>query len=105
MQAGLLQEIILIERNHLHRNEFGEEQTVWELHTQTRARVDWKAGNNIIENDERVFTRQLNFIIRYYHDIRDTDRIIWRGRKYRVLYIEEHKHEQRKIITAELINE
>ena len=105
MQAGLLNEVIRIERNHLHKNEYGEETQVWELHTHTRARIDWKGGDNTIQNDERVFTRQLNFIIRYYHDVRNSDRIIWKWRKYRILYIEEHKHEQRKIVFTELINE
>lgn len=96
---------IIIERNHIHKNEYGEEQTVWRAHIDTRAQIDWKGGNNVIENGERVFTRSLTFIVREYHDIRETDRIIWDGKKYRISYIEPHKYEHRQIIAAELIDE
>ncbi len=105
MQAGLLNEIILIERNHLHRNSYGEEQSAWELHIKTRARIDFRGANNVIENDERVFTRSLTFIVRIYHDIRNDDRIIYNSQKYRIMSIEKRKNEMRQIITAELINE
>lgn len=105
MRAGLLNEPIIVERSHIHRNEYGEEQTVWECHINTRAQVDWKGGNNTFENDERVFTRSVNFVVRSYHDIRPLDRIIWKAEKYRILHIEPRKKEQRQIITAELINE
>lgn len=105
MRAGLLKYPIIVERSHLHKNSYGEEQTVWEHHIQTRAQIDWKGGNRSIENDERVFTRSLNFIVRIYHDIRESDRIIWKSDKYRILHIEPRKKEQRQIITCELINE
>lgn len=105
MRAGLLKYPIIVERSHIHKDEFGAENTIWECHIRTRAQVDWKGGDNIIENDERVFTRSLTFIVRHYHDIRETDRIIWKAEKYRILHIEPRKKEQRQIITAELINE
>lgn len=105
MRAGLLNEPIIVERSHIHRNEYGEEQTVWECHINTRARVDDNGGNNTFENDERVFTRSLTFTVRIYHDIRNLDRIIWDGKKYQIQYIEKRKKEHSQIITAELINE
>lgn len=105
MRAGLLKYPIIVERNHIHKNEYGEEAQVWECHIQTKAHIDWKGGANTIENDERVFTRSLTFIVREYHDIKDSDRIIWEGKKYRILHIEPRKYEHRQIITAELINE
>ncbi len=105
MRAGLLNEPIVVERQHIHRNEYGEEQSVWECHISTRAAVDWKGGTNTFENDERVFTRSLTFIVRIYHDIRNDDRIIYNSQKYRIMSIEKRKNEMRQIITAELINE
>lgn len=105
MQAGRLQYPIIVERSHLHKDQYGAETQVWECHINTRAAVDWKGGNRTIENDERVFTRSLNFIVRIYHDIRESDRIIWEGKKYQIQHIEPRKYEQRQIITAELINE
>lgn len=105
MQAGLLQESIIVERPHVHKDSYGSETVVYRHHIATRARIDWKGGGRNVENDEIVFNRNLTFIVRYYHDIQDLDRIIWKGRKYRILFVEEHKREQRKIITAELINE
>lgn len=105
MRSGLLKYPIIVERSHIHKNSYGEEMTVWECHIQTRAQIDWKGGNRTIENDERVFTRSLNFIVRIYHDIRESDRIIWEGKKYQIQHIEPRKYEMRQIITAELINE
>lgn len=105
MRSGLLTEPIIVERSHIHKDEFGAENTIWECHINTRAQVDWKGGNNTIENDERVFTRSITFVVRSYHDIRPLDRIIWKAEKYRILHIEPRKKEQRQIITAELINE
>lgn len=105
MRAGLLNEPIIVERSHIHKDEFGAENTVWECHITTRAQVTWGGGNNVVENDERVFTRSITFVVRIYHDIRPLDRIIWKAEKYRILHIEEHKKEHRQIITAELINE
>lgn len=105
MNAGLLKYPIIIERSHLHRDEFGSESSVWECHIRTKARIDFKGANNIIENDERVFTRSLNFEVRYYHDIRESDRIIWDSQKYRIMGIEKRQYEQKQIITCELINE
>lgn len=105
MRSGLLKEPIIVERSHIHKDEFGAENTVWQLHIQTRARVDDKGGNNIIENDERVFTRSLTFTVRIYHDIRNLDRIIWDGKKYQIQYIEKRKKEHSQVITATLINE
>lgn len=105
MRAGLLKYPIIVERSHLHKNSYGEEQTVWECHIQTRAQIDFKSANRTIENDERVFTRSLTFIVRIYHDIRNEDRIIYDGEKYRILSVEKRKYEMRQIITAELINE
>lgn len=105
MRAGLLKYPIIVERNHIHKNEYGEEAQVWECHIQTKAQMDWKGGANTIENDERVFTRSVTFIVREYHDIKDSDRIVWEGKKYRILHIEPRKYEHRQIIEAELINE
>lgn len=105
MRAGLLKYPIIVERSHIHKDSYGAENVVWECHIQTKAQIDWKGGANTIENDERVFTRSVNFIVREYHDIKDSDRIVWEGKKYRILHIEPRKYEHRQIITAELINE
>lgn len=105
MRAGLLQESIVVERSHIHKDQYGAENVVWECHIRTKARVDDRGGNNTIENDERVFTRSLTFTVRIYHDIRNLDRIIWDGKKYQIEYIEKRKKEHSQIITASLINE
>lgn len=105
MRAGLLKYPIIVERSHIHKDQYSAENVVWECHINTRAEIQWKGGDNIIENDERVFTRSLTFIVRQYHDIKNSDRIIWEGNKYRILHIEPRKFEHRQIITTELINE
>ena len=59
----------------------------------TKARITYGSGNRANENNEIVFAYEVIFTIRIYHQIREDMRIIWKGKKYRILSIEVMKDE------------
>lgn len=106
MQSGILTEIIHIERLQTVNNEYGEIETeIYKPHIRTRANVKYNSIGRTEDNNELFFAQDVTFIVRIYHDIRDLDRILWNGGKYRILSIEKNKQFQQKIIHTELINE
>ena len=105
MQAGELNEIIYWESPDRKKNEYGEVKELWIFRAKTRSKVVQNGQNRTTENDEVVFNTSVQFIIRIYHKVEPTDRIVWEGKRYRITGIERQKPEQRQIINAELINE
>lgn len=106
MQSGILNEIIEIQRLKQSNNEFGEVETE-EYNTviRTRASVKYNNLNRVEDNSEIFFAQDVTFIVRIYNDVRNLDRIVWKGKKYRILSIEESRQFQQKTIHTELINE
>lgn len=105
MQAGLLTEVITIQQPIINQDGFGANSISWDNCIFTRASVNYNSGNRVNENNEIIFAYQVTFTVRVYHQINERMRIIWKGKKYRILSIELDKHKQRQIIRAELINE
>lgn len=106
MRAGALNEIITVEELKVIKNEYGEEQTTnYVKKFNTRAEVKYNSGQRIADNNELFFAYDLTFTIRYYHDITELDRIIWRGEKYRILSVERNRQWQMINLKCELINE
>ena len=106
MLAGRLNEIITIEKLKVIKNEYGEEQTDnYVKKFSTRAEVKYNSGQRITDNNELFFAYDLTFTIRYYHDITELDRVIWRGEKYRILSVERNRQWQMINLKCELINE
>ncbi|MDV3120789.1 phage head closure protein [Segatella copri] len=52
-----------------------------------------------------VFNYTKIFTIRYYHNIDEKDRILWKGKLYRILSVEPDRDKQSIIIRTELIND
>ena len=77
----------------------------WSKLIDTRAFVNYTSGNRMTANNEVVWSHQVNFTIRVYHQVNEKMRIIWKGKKYRILSIEEDKDKQKLTIRTELINE
>ena len=65
----------------------------------------WVTEIHLNENNEIVFAYEVIFTVRIYLQITERMRIIWEGRKYRILSIELSKQIQKLTIRAELINE
>ncbi len=105
IRAGLLTENILIERITYIKNIFGANEKKWIPHTNTRSIVKFNSGNQKIENNEIINSYSITFTTRNYHDIDEKMRIVWNGKKYRILSIFPDKHKQSIDIIGELINE
>ena len=106
MRAGLLSEVISVEKPVTITDEFGANYTKWETFIRkTKAQVTYTSGNRLNENNEIIFAYEVVFTVRIYHQIDERMRIIWKNIKYRILSLEENKHLQTLTIKAELINE
>lgn len=106
MQAGRLNEKISVERQTNSQTSSGFMRSdEWQTVIETRAEVKYQSGGRTDDNGELFFARDILFMVRFYHDIRNLDRIVWKDKKYRILEIEEQREIQRKIIRTELINE
>lgn len=105
MQAGLLKEVVTIQKPVVNQDGFGANDVNWSDLITTRASVGYNTGNRVNDNNEITFTYQVTFTVRVYHQINERMRIIWQGKKYRILSIELDKQKQRQTIRTELINE
>lgn len=106
MRAGLLSEVISVEKPVTYTNEYGANSTKWETFIgKTKAQITYTSGNRLNENNEIIFAYEVVFTVRIYHQINERMRIIWKNKKYRILSIEENKHLQTLTIKTELINE
>lgn len=105
MRAGLLTEIIKIFSKKLFKNETGEEEILEVLKRRCRARVSTETGQRTLENDEVTYSFLKTFHLRIHIDVCLLDIIEYKGKRYRILDIEEDRLIQEKTIRAELINE
>ncbi len=106
MVAGLLNEIIEIHSPILKENEFGEiEDNVYKRGFETKAQVIYKSGNTIIDNNEIFSEYKLQFIVRIYHKIKETDRVFFNDRFYQIESIEKSRQYQLQKLNCSLVNE
>jgi|WetSurMetagenome_2_1015567.scaffolds.fasta_scaffold382465_2 SPP1 family predicted phage head-tail adaptor len=106
MRAGLLRETITIQQPVIEKDEYGSGNNSWKDLIRTRAQVTYKSGDKINQNNEIINTNNIIFTIRSYHQINDTYRILYKGKKYRILFIKMESYNKQSItITAEIINE
>ena len=104
MRAGLLNEHIQIITPIINRNDYGEEETVWENKYSTRARLMHNSGKRTLTN-EIYYQYTKTFEVRYYVPITEFDRIIWNKKVYRIIDIEPNKEQQKITIVTELLND
>lgn len=105
MQAGILNNIITIQRPTIINDDYGANVIQYNNITTTRAFVKNNSGNRANENGEIVYNYIKSFTVRYYNDVRETDIIIWNNKKYRITDIDEYRDKQYKVINTELIND
>ena len=106
MRAGQLSSVIQVEKPEVVSDDFGANSLQWVNHIpKTRAKVTYSSGSRANENNEIIFVYEVIFTVRIYRSITERMRILWEGRKYRILSMEEDKERQQKIIKTELINE
>ena len=105
MQAGILRETFTVQHPTVVSYGYCDNTTTWTDLLTTRASVGYNNGNRVNENNEITFAYEVSFTMRVYHQINERMRIIWQGKKYRILSIELDKHKQKQTIRTELINE
>lgn len=91
MRAGLLTEPITFKKAVITKNQYGQEETYWDNHIVTRGNVKFNSGNRVTENNEIVNTYTVTFTVRSYHKLDEFMRILWKGKLYRILSIEEDR--------------
>ena len=105
MRAGLLNEIIEITRPVTTKNQYGEKELTYEPFYTTKARVVFGGGNRAQENGEILYNYSLSFEIYDYVKILDTDHILYEENEYRVLSVEHNKHQMKKVVRVEKVND
>lgn len=104
MIAGILTEQIQILKLIEKTNDFGEPMDFYEHSCTTRANVTPLSGGRTDDNHEIFYAHTYKFIVRRYVDVEDFDRILWKGKQYRILNIDDDRVYNQKIINAELVN-
>lgn len=105
MNAGRLNEVITVERAVIVKDEYGGDENQWKPILVIRSDVQFSSGARANENNEIVFNYNRIFTVRYYNQIKESDRIIWNNQKWRILYLNPDKQKQSLTIYTELINE
>lgn len=108
MKAGKLRYFIIIEELHTEKNEFGEEQnSEYSEKLRTRADIVNDSGNRVNDNGEIFYSYQKTFIVWDYFDdlIKETDRIIYKENKYRIITKDLDRENKLLYVKTELINE
>lgn len=106
MRAGLLTEwldVLTPRRNTI--NALGEQETEYSCFTHIRARDVSHRQSRVNENGQMWFPSTKIFEVRLYQDIKETDIIEWRGKKYRIIDIEVDRQQMCKRLTVDEINQ
>jgi len=105
MRAGLMKDIITIQRPVKGESEFSGVVSTYENYITTRADVTHLSGKRVMNASEVFLSSTVQFSVRYYHDIAYGMRILHKGSKYKITDINPVKSTQSIIITGELVNE
>lgn len=105
MRAGLMTDIIMIQRQVKSESEFSGSVTTYEDYIRTRANVTHLSGKLAKSGAEMFLSSTVQFTIRHYHDVSYGMIILHKGSKYKITDINPVKSTQSIIITGELVNE
>lgn len=105
MQAGRLTERITFYKLVKYKTETGSEDNYYQEDHHCRAKVTYTGGDRENENGDIFYSHHVIFEIRIGLDFNELYRIGWDGGMYRILCIEQDKHNQSTRIVCDLINE
>lgn len=105
MRCGLLKDKIDIYRPVTTQNDFGEMTQEYRPWYCTRSRVISNGGSRAITNNEVFYPYRKVFEIHQYVDVKETDIIHWKDKRYRILSIDLDRTQMKKVIMTELIDE
>lgn len=104
MRAGLLTETITFLTPTIIKNEFGASEATYTPTITTKARITYKSGSFVTENQEMIHDYVLEIIVRKYHQLSTNMLILYKNIKYRIISIDTTIRDQQKII-CDLYNE
>ena len=105
MQAGLFNKPITIFEPIDSINEYGERTIDWKRRYDTRANVVYASSARENQNSEEFFAYIVTFGVRSYVPVTERCQIEFRGKRFRIITIEERELQNDKLVIAELINE
>lgn len=105
MKAGILREKIDIYKPNISTTDYGNTKIEYVYYKSTRAAVDYVSGTKELVNDENFHTITKSFILRYYNDITEDDRIKYEDRFWKINSIKPNKYYNDKVVETELVNE
>ena len=105
MRAGLLNEMIKIQKPVEVETKYSGKVTEYQDYIMTKASVEHLSGRRTVSAGEIINDYSVRFKIRIYHKISPDMIIIHSGMKYRIQDINPERSKQSITITAEVINE
>lgn len=104
MRAGLLNELVEVWKPEV-TNQHGEQVTDYSFTFRCKARVLSANRSRSQEMGEVYYPMTRTIEVRMYQQIGDYDRIVMRGRTYRILSVEIDRSQQCKRMELEEVNE
>lgn len=107
MQSGRLRHRVKFYAKVTTRDDYGSSQDTWPTATIiTRCELRWTSGNRILENEEKIYTKNMEIIIRYRTGITETMRVQLdeTSDRYWINYIEELGYHEGLRIGIEKLN-
>ena len=105
MQAGRLTEIIYFYKLEKVKTNTGSEDNTYVKEHKCRAKVSYTGGDRVNENGDIFYSHNVIFEIRQGLDFNELYRIEWDGGMYRILCIEQDRHNQSIKIVCSLVND
>lgn len=108
MKSGKLNNFIIIEELRTITNEYGEEESsIYTEKIRCRADVRNDSGNRENDNGEIFYAYTKTFILYDYMDkyINEFDRIIYKGKPYRIITKDLVREDKILYVKTELMNE
>lgn len=88
----------------LVKDEYGAENTTWQVFATLRAGKKEISGTKLIDNQEYFNTNRIDWMIHYRRNINENMRVRINNKEYRILYIRELVYKDGLVLETELIN-
>lgn len=105
MRAGGLKHRIEIQSNVKTINEYGERVKVWTTTITTKADVLHKDGTSTMKHGEAFTDYKVDFRVRKYHQVDETMRILFDGKKYKIEAVLPNYERSLTLLKTSKINE
>ena len=102
--VGDFRNIIQVQRLTTTKDAYGSASETYATVYTLRAGVKYTTGTKLVDNNE-LFNSQTLVFTTHYRSILDTDRIVFNGNKYKILFIAVVGFNEGLQITVEKINE